>query len=228
VKYYLIRKPKSVRSLDLPLKRKWGLPGVQCYVCGATWAATGQIYPAVSLSSLDNSLDYAEPRVVPLDEFQRLRESLSPVLPAGLWPLPGCQFGPLSGEIPSHLEGIVWFVPWIILISHELEIPFRRSFPTVPLVPVEAPPKHTRPDPLFELHIEAKGYLIAELGSRSIEPCRGCGRRAFSRSSTYSLVLDQATLPSDSDFFRILDLPTNIVCNDRFKDFCEFSVACQP
>src|SRR5581483_3180819 len=95
---------------------KWGLPGIICPVCGATWALSGVAYPSVDVGSLADPSPYTSYSPVPLDRFLELRREVFPLVPDGRAPPPGTQFGPLVGKLLGEVGDFAWVNPWTMLL----------------------------------------------------------------------------------------------------------------
>jgi uncharacterized double-CXXCG motif protein len=98
--YWLRNVPHPRYSGWYTYGHKWGLPGVHCPECKATWATTGNAYPSVDLSHLpaQEQKKYL-PRVEEdMTEFERLCEQVRPLVPPGVPLRPGTEFGPMNGS----------------------------------------------------------------------------------------------------------------------------------
>jgi uncharacterized double-CXXCG motif protein len=207
------------RPLDYEVegKRPWSLPGVECPRCRETWANVGTNYPTVDLSGLAEAGDLKVPRAVPLEEFERLRAAVESQVPAGTPLPPGTGFGPLIGKAKGRVGDFAWIHMWSLLIRTfplaELERAGVRSLRTVK--PRFRSASETATD-LVEIEIEARAWLVD--GARKKKPCRGCGRRNYSKRKDKELVIDGATIPEGVPLFRLHDLTTHIIANQEFHD----------
>ncbi len=93
-------------------KSKWGLPGVKCPNCGATWADSAISYPCVDLSQHPHRAEFEEPRPEPIEEFERLREQVRPLVPEGLPLDPGTLLGPAVGTAQGRFGPFCFETPW--------------------------------------------------------------------------------------------------------------------
>src|SRR5947209_1120664 len=100
-------------------RHRWGLPGVRCEACGATWGNVGVAYPAVDLSGLPNSRPYTKRWPVPWTEFVSLRAVVLSLLPPGAIVPPGTGLGPLIGRANGTFPDVAWQHPWTMLIRSE-------------------------------------------------------------------------------------------------------------
>ena len=208
---------------DIDGKHTWGLPGVTCPSCRATWASVGTIYPSVDLSALPNEQRFRTPpwknaRPVPLEVLNELRRPILPLMPDGSVPPPGAAFGPFEGRgkgIPSHLA---WPVPWIMLVRREASEPLiRAGIRLSALVPSAI--RFDRKDVPELLEVEA--HPIARLAAPSLPadgapPCEGCGRRAISMPNRF--VLERSSVPRDLDLFRGKEPTTYFFATERFAE----------
>jgi hypothetical protein len=115
--WFLLR-PDDEYAVTVDATHRWSLPGVQCPTCKQTWASTGPAFPHLDLAGWPAEREYRRARVVPLQEYQRLRDQLQArcQLP---WPLsPGTELGPLAGRVRAkHLAAFVWQNPWTLLAT---------------------------------------------------------------------------------------------------------------
>ncbi|RKH29299.1 SitI6 family double-CXXCG motif immunity protein [Corallococcus sicarius] len=224
-RFFDLRPDKKVWPLfngDFDAAPKWGLPGIKnCPGCGATWSNWGNHYPAVDLSGLPDRGEFEEARAEPFHEFVRLRELVRPLVPKNSELPPGTSFGPLVGRASGQ------FAPfsgldccWIVvrrdafdslqaagvrgLLGCKTELKFRQKTP---------------PD-ILELQIEPRGLLHRDcLPPDLAPPCTTCGRQGFKLPD--DPILDEASLPTDTDLFRVANYTTVIIGTDRFKDAVE-------
>lgn len=204
-------------TYSIEARHRWALPGVDCPVCGETWSNVGLSYPAFDLSSLPNVKQYEKARAVPLDVWNRLREAVKPVVPAGTLLEPGATFGPLVGTAQGQFGDFAWLSKWRLFLQKStlsrLESAGIHSLVTVP---TQLTARGEPVPELLELHIEPGAWLVH--GEREVEPCSGCGRREFSRTSGQPLVIDRATVPAGRLLFRLRDLSTHIIATQEFRD----------
>ncbi len=189
---------------------RWGLPGVRCEACGATWGNAGVAYPTADLSSLPNSQRYTSLWPVPWTEFEGLRAAVLPLLPAGALAPPGTDLGPLVGRARGTFPELVWQNPWTILAHSDVIL--RLSEKGVRrLVGAVAQLTGRRQLPqLVELQLEPHGCMSpSSLPFGGAPPCTTCGRRGITRPS--QVIIDRCSIPMDHDIFRLTDLTTMIV-----------------
>jgi uncharacterized double-CXXCG motif protein len=195
---------------------RWGLPGLTCDVCKATWAHTGLFYPAIDLTALPNASRYENTWPVPLDELARLRELILHLIPEGApSPGPGTHFGPTIGTAKGsfgHFELSYWTlfvraetfaalkaegVRGLIGVKPQLE--FREKL---------------HPE-LLELQIEPGPALHPSCIRYQKPPCPACGRAVYTVERP---VIDASTVPPDRDLFRVRDWYTCILGSARFAE----------
>jgi hypothetical protein len=69
--------PDDSVDYSIDASHEWGLPGVRCDVCGATWGKVGVSYPTADLSSLPNSERFTDVSPVTWGEFVCGRQGLT-------------------------------------------------------------------------------------------------------------------------------------------------------
>ncbi|HYH99296.1 double-CXXCG motif protein [Hyalangium sp.] len=193
---------------------KWGLPGVHCSECNATWATTGPAYPSVDLSHLSaqEQKKYL-PRVEEdLAEFERLREQVRPLVPPGVDLRPGTAFGPLIGSAQGEFGPLVLVHAWELLMKREpLERLQAEGLRGLKGCRTELRFRKKNPPELLEMELLPRGVFHPDcLPERGPPPCPKCGRRSFNRPE--EPILDGATLPQDLDLFRL----AGIIGTERF------------
>jgi uncharacterized double-CXXCG motif protein len=102
---------------EIDAVHKWGLPGLKCPVCGATWATTGIEYPAVDLSSLPDEEVFRDGWPVPLAEFQRRQEEVRALAPPDAMLPPGADFGPSVGRASGQFTDLCWPARWTLFLT---------------------------------------------------------------------------------------------------------------
>ncbi len=203
---------------DISAASKWGLPGVKCPNCGTTWADSAVAYPCVDLAQHPLRREYEEPRPEPIEEFERLREQVRPLVPGGLPLPPGALLGPAVGTAQGQFGPFCFESPWGLFMRREAmealqqagvrglkgcrpELRFRQ--------------KKNPPD-LVELQLEPHGLLHADCLPERPPPCSRCGRDGFQLPE--HLILDKASLPTHTDVFRLANFSTVLVGSGRFKE----------
>lgn len=199
---------------------KWGLPGVHCPRCNATWSTGTDSYPSVDLSHLPLAeqkkyLPRVEEDYV---EFERLREQVRPLLPPGtpLWP--GTQFGPMVGTAQGEFGPLVLHHSWTLLMRRNpLERLQSEGLKGLKGCRTELRFRKKNPPELLEMELLSRGNLHpACLPEDRPEPCAKCGRKGWTLPE--HPILDAATLPPDLDLFRLAGFVTQIICTDRFVE----------
>ena len=218
---FFVAKPVNPNPGFSVRRRRWSLPGVICPACGATWSNIGIAYPSVRLGASEGAEELANPRAAPLDEFERLRSKILPVLPPEAPLPPGTGFGPLVVESCGPYRHFVWPDPWTLLVGQEVLDVLRRAR-IAPLVatPIESARGEEGDPALLELQIGPGAYLARGEGIREVPPCHACGRQKFSKPKDRPLVLDRSSLPGN-DMFRLHDLTTHIVVSEHFHDLAQ-------
>ena len=193
------------------------MPGVICPACGDTWAAVGEDYPAIDLAVLPNEREYRKPRAVAVAELDRLRRLLIPLLPHGVVPSPGAEFGSLIGKGRGQFGDFAWVHSWIPLIRREAlsRLQAAESEDLIGVVPELTYQAKKYPPELLELHIAPHASLAPAAFSAVAPPCSVCDRV---RSRIERLVIARSSLPHDRYIFRLREVPRQILATDRFKE----------
>ena len=206
-------RPDDSSDYVVEANHRWGLPGVKCDACGATWSNVGVAYPAVDLSALPNANRYTNFRPVPWNEFEQLRAPILELLPKGAIAPPGTEFGPLVGRVRGALPDLVWRDTWTLLSRPDVLSRLSREGLEVPRgvkAELEGGPQRD----LIELQLEPRATLAAcclPLGVPAA--CSVCGRRGIKRPR--ELVVERSSVPENLDFFRLSDLTTAILASEK-------------
>jgi uncharacterized double-CXXCG motif protein len=199
----------------------WCLPGVECPMCGETWANTGLAYPSIDLSEISEA-DAFTARVVPWEEFERLRRAIEP-LARGQVVLPGTELGPLRGSAKGSATSFGAFVSmeaWTVCVRDSTAVALTRAglrgirpFDTKIIGPTTVPT-------ILELEVLPRASLAPEClpGGAFPASCKKCGRVPL--AAPESIALQRATVPDDVDIFRGSDLTTYVFVTERFVDAC--------
>lgn len=216
---YELREDKSAAHTgDVSAASRWGLPGVKCSACGTTWASAATAYPCVDLSQHPRRAEFEVPRPEPIEEFERLRELVRPLVPARA-PLPaGTRFGPLVGSAQGSFGAFFFQNPWTLLARREaLESLQRAGVRGLKGCKPELRFRQKKNLPeLVELQLEPHGLLHSDCLPPRPPPCARCGRDGFPLPE--HLLLDQASLPPHTDVFRVANFATVLVGTEHFKD----------
>jgi uncharacterized double-CXXCG motif protein len=219
--YFRIEKDKaSAYTGDVDGSYKWALPGIICPLCKATWSG-GVAYPSVDLTPVASLADFEKARAESIEEYERLRELVRPLMPQGAVLEPGTEFGPFIGRGQGRFGSFVNPVSWLLMVRREalekLQSEDLRGLKGCHTLLRFR--QHDSPE-LLELEILPVGRLHPDCLPPGHEPsCPRCGRRMFPLPKVR--LLDAATLPSHLDLFRLEDFPTVIVCTHRFVDACQ-------
>jgi uncharacterized double-CXXCG motif protein len=223
MRYFRIREDKSLGYTGfVNAAPKWGLPGVDtCPACKATWADTSKQYPSVDLTPVTALADFVEPRAEPIEEVERLRELVRPLLPPGAVVGPGSCFGPLVGSAQGRFGQFVSNYSELLLVRREaLEKLQAEGLRGLKGCRIEVRFRQRNSPELLELELLPVGRLHPRclLPDRG-PPCPRCGREEISMPQ--EPVLDAATLPSHVDLFRLADISTAVICTERFAEACQ-------
>jgi len=202
--YLLERVPQPRYSGYYFYGHKWGLPGVHCPVCQMTGARTGHAYPSVDLSHLpaQEQKKYSARLEEDYAEFERLREQVRPLVPAGAHLWPGTDFGPLIGSAQGEFGPLVLAFSWELLMRPE------------PLARLQAEGlrglkgcrtalrfRKKNPPELLEMELQPRAKLHPDCLPERPPPCPKCESESFNMPEQF--ILDAATLPQDLDLFRL-------------------------
>lgn len=216
-RFYWLR-PDEASNGDVSAAHKWGLPGVHCPTCGATWADGSDAYPSVDLSALPEVKEFEVSRPEPFAEFARLREIVRPLMPPGVPIDPGTEIGPLVGTASGTFTPLFMQNPWTLLALREaLERLQSEDLRGLKGCRTELRLRKKTPPELLELEIHPHGRLHDDcLPPDRKPPCETCGRQGFTRPE--ELLLDAASLPTHTDLFRLANWTTMIIATERFAE----------
>jgi len=223
MRYFRIKEDKSLGYTGyVNAGHKWGLPGVDtCPACKATWSATGTDYPSVDLSPVAALADFVEARAEPIEEYERLRELVRPLLPPGAIVEPGSCFGPLVGNAQGRFGQFVANYAAVLMVRREaLEKLQAEGLRGLKGCRMEVRFRQRNSPELLELELLHVGRLHPTCLPPDLEPpCPRCGRQGLTMPK--EPLLDAATLPPHLDLFRLADMVTMIVCTERFAEACQ-------
>jgi uncharacterized double-CXXCG motif protein len=216
MKFYLLDDvPRPRYSGYYTYGHKWGLPGVHCPACDATWATTGEAYPSVDLSHLPAQEQKRYSARVEEDyaEFERLRDQVCPLVPPGAQLRPGTAFGPMNGSAQGEFGPLVLVHAWELLMQREpLEQLQSEGLRGLKGCRTELRFRKKSPPELLEIEVLPRGAFHPDCLPELPPPCSKCGRRGFKRPD--NPILDAATLPQDLDLFRL----SGIIGTERFVE----------
>jgi uncharacterized double-CXXCG motif protein len=201
---------------------KWGLPGVSCPHCKATWGGAGLNYPAVDLSGHPAAKKLSKAYLEEdFEEFERLREQVRALLPPDYPLQPGTTLGPLVGKARGPFSAFINHTGDTLLVQPEvLELLQAEGLRGLRGCRTEMLFRPKGVSELLDLHIEPRGLLHTDCIPRSTPPpCPKCGRHGFSLPK--EPLLDAASLPTDLDLFRLRNFATVLVVTERFKNVVE-------
>jgi uncharacterized double-CXXCG motif protein len=222
MKFYRLEdvRPDALRYTgEYSASRKWGLPGVHCPVCDAVWSDGSDAYPSVELSRLREAKKLEEPYLEEdFAQFERLREAVRPLVPAGVPLWPGTKFGPLLGSARGTFAQLFMQDAWTLLIRREaLEQLQAEGIRGLDAFSTQLRFRQRKAPELLELQIEPHGLLHRDCIPRGkADPCGKCGRYDFSLPK--KPLLDRASLPEHLDLFRLANFTTVIVASERLVE----------
>jgi uncharacterized double-CXXCG motif protein len=222
MRYFIIQEDKSLGYTGfVNAGHKWGLPGVICPACKSTWAGTGTDYPSVDLTPVAALASFERPGAKPIEEYERMRELVRPLLPPGAVVEPGSSFGPLVGNAQGRFGQFVSNYSDVLLVRREaLEKLQAEGLRGLKGCRMEVRFRQRNSPELLELELLPVGRLHPRCLPPTREPpCPRCGREGLSLPK--QPVLDAATLPPHLDLFRLLDMSTLVICTERFSEACQ-------
>ena len=221
--YFVVEQGNSAeRTGSIEATHRWGLPGIlRCPQCKATWSGSGKAYPSVDLTPMAALDNFEEPRAEPIEAYERLRELIQPLLPSGALLEPGTELGPLVGRAQGVFGSFAFSLPWVLLARREaLERLQAEKLRGLHGHPTALRFRQRTPPEWLELELLPLGRLHpACLPTNRAPPCPRCHRSGLSLPG--QPVLDEATLPSETDLFRLEDFSTLLVCTERFVTACQ-------
>lgn len=221
MQYFVIDEDRSAGYTGfVDAAHKWGLPGIRnCPACKATWSSV-LAYPSVDLTPVAALADFEKARPEPIEEYERLRELVRPLLPPGALLKPGTTFGPAVGNAQGRFGSFT--MSWLgdLWVRREaLEKLQAEGLRGLKGCRMEVRFRQRNSPELLELELSPVGRVHPECLPPDREPpCPRCGWLRVSLPK--SLLLDSTTLPPDLDLFRLEDYSTVLVCTERFACAC--------
>lgn len=172
----------------------------------------------MDLSRLPDKAKYLARLERDYSEFERLREQVRPLVPAGVPLWPGTTFGPLVGPAKGEFGPLVLHFPWILLMRREvLEQVQAAGVRGLKGCRTQMRFRRKNPPELLEMELIPQGRFHPDCmpADRPV-PCAKCGRRAWKRPE--EPILEAASLPENLDLFRLRDFTTMIVGTERFVE----------
>ncbi|WP_224364106.1 SitI6 family double-CXXCG motif immunity protein [Hyalangium versicolor] len=219
MRFYWLRDVEHPRySGSYDDEHKWSLPGIHCPTCGAIWSDGSDTYPSVDLSDFPEQEKYAARLEEDYAEFERLRELVRPLAPAGVHLGPGTHFGPMVGAARGEFGPLCLHNPWTLLIRPEpLERLTSEGVRGLKGYRAKFRFRKKNPPELLELELLPHGHVHPDcLPVDRRPPCSRCGRLGLSLPE--EPILDATTLPAGLDLFRMGDFMTMIIATERFVD----------
>jgi uncharacterized double-CXXCG motif protein len=218
MQYFTIEEDRSAGYTGfVDAVHKWGLPGVRdCPGCKDTWAG-GFAYPSVDLSPVASLADFETARTEPIEEYERLRELVRPLLPPGTLLEPGTTFGPAVGTAKGHFGS--FSLSWLgdVRVRREaLDKLQAEGVRGLKGCRMELRFRQRNAPELLELELVPTSQLHPDCLPPGHKPrCARCGQPGVGKPK--DLLLDARTLPSDLDLFRSTDYSIEL-CTERFVE----------
>jgi uncharacterized double-CXXCG motif protein len=223
MRYFRIMEDRSAGYTGtINATHKWGLPGVlRCPGCKVTWGDNSKAYPSVDLSPVAALADFKEPRAEPIEEYERMRELVLPLLPPGASVEPGSDFGPLVGTAQGRFGQFFVDYSWLVMVRREaLEKLQAEGLRGLKGCRAELRFRQRNAPELLELEVLPVARLHPDcLPPNRKPPCPRCGRDGLTRPD--DMLLEAATIPHHLDLFRLEDFSTVIICTERFVEACQ-------
>jgi uncharacterized double-CXXCG motif protein len=216
--YFAIEEDRSAGYtgfVDAP--HKWKLPGVSnCPACKSTWGSMLS-YPSVDLTPVAKLANFEKARTEPIEEYERLRELVRPLLPPGAVLKPGTTFGPAVGTAQGRFGSFT--MSWLgdLRVRREaLEKLQAEGLRGLKGCRMQVRFRQRNAPELLELEFSPVGRLHPDCLPPGHEPpCPRCGRPGVDKPK--DLLLDARTLPGDLDLFRSVDYSIEL-CTERFVE----------
>jgi uncharacterized double-CXXCG motif protein len=173
----------------------------------------------VDLSNLEEAKKLEKARLEKdFAEFERLRERIRPLVPAGVPLWPGSYFGPLVGTARGQFKELYMPFNWTLLIRRaSLEQLQAEGVQGLVSCRTELRFRQKQVPDLLEVQVESRGLLHPDcIPPDKRTPCAKCGRWGFSLPQ--EPILDAASLPKHLDVFRLANFSTLIIASERFVD----------
>jgi uncharacterized double-CXXCG motif protein len=198
---------------------KWRLPGIDtCPACKSTWGSILS-YPSVDLTPVAALADFEEARAEPIEEYERLRELVRPLLPPGALLEPGTTFGPAIGKAQGRFGSFTMSWLGALRVRREaLEKLQAEGVRGLKGCRMELRFRQRNAPEFLELELLSVGRLHPDCLPPGPSPCPRCGRPEIDKPK--DLLLDARTLPGELDLFRLEDYLVEI-CTERFADACQ-------
>jgi uncharacterized double-CXXCG motif protein len=212
-------------------KRKWGLPGVHCPACDASWGGIAEAYPSVDLSGLPEAKQLEEAWLEEdFQKFERLRQLVRPLVPPWARLTPGTGFGPMVGSARGNFPQLYTLYPWMVIIRRDaLEQLQAEGLRGLKGCRTQLRFRQRNAPELMELELEPHGLFHPDcLPPGKTGTCETCGGNEFDVPK--QPLLDKASLPEHRDVFWLRNCNGFIVISERFADtlrrlgFEEFSM----
>lgn len=203
---------------QIDASHKWGLPGVNCDICGNTWAMTGVIYPAVDLSNLPNEKRFRKAHVVSVAEYLTSQRYISNLFSSTLFLPPGTEFGPMVGKAWGKFGDFAWTNPWTMLMQ-------RKTYEMLTSKGILLSPQYSTPELIYRAKstpdlVEPQIEPMARMAKSAFTPvdtsiCSFCG---YDPHKLHKLIVEASSIPINLDLFRSRDHPTHIFATERFVE----------
>ncbi len=169
---------------------------------------------------LDSSLTYASdpkriPKLLSVEEYERLERVISPLLPKNSIMGPGSGFGPLIGSVVGKLKGFAWVNPWTLLIDRESYSSLHAMEINLPeAIPAKLRFRLKHAVDVLEFQLLPLARLSPEsFQTRELNICPNC---KLDRRKLLLEIIDESTIPKKLDIFRNRDHPTSVLATEKF------------
>ena len=219
MRYFAIAEDRSAGYTGfVDAAHKWRLPGLDCCpACKATWSSA-LAYPSVDLTPVAALADFEKARPEPIEEYERLRELVRPLLPPGALLKPGTALGPAVGKAQGRFGSFTMSWLGALRVRREaLEKLQAEGLRGLKGCPMQVRFRQRNSPDLLELELLPVGRLHPDCLPPGAPPCPRCGRPGVDKPK--DLLLDARTFPGELDLFRLADYSVEL-CTERFADAC--------
>jgi len=151
-----------------------------------------------------------------LDEFDRLKRLIQPLLPKKVELLPGAKFGPLVGYATGPFADFTTtWMPFTFLAKTHIVAEMEAVGLNIKTVKAQLEFEGGEFEDLYEFEIlpQVHVYVAEEVLA---ERCGTCGRLGATVPERLTVYAD--TWPEGADLVRAIELPTVVLCSARFRD----------
>lgn len=210
---YTVGPDRSWGNYDLQGEYDWGVGGLQCSVCGP-WAFVGVSYPTFDLAALPDWVRKVKRGPLSIATFERLRETLAPLLGPDRPVVPGVELGRFKGRLRGNVGEFVWSDSWTLFIRESIWHQLNTAGFVLTGQRASITSRAKVQETLVELEILPRARVPKVTLPR---PCSVCGR--IGAKVPEQVVLDSRSYDPSVPIQRIVELPTIIIVNKELASF---------